>query len=54
MIKIKSGFLFFFSVYALGSSAQNLLNLNEWVVELLEKSESVLPSIKNDQEKNKV
>lgn len=30
-MKIKSGLLLVFSVYALGSSAQNLLNLNEWV-----------------------
>jgi hypothetical protein len=30
-MKIKLGLLFFFSAYALGSSAQNLLNLNEWV-----------------------
>lgn len=31
-MKIKLGLLFFFSASALGSSAQNLLNLNEWVI----------------------
>lgn len=31
-MRLKSAILFFFSVYALGSNAQNLLNLQEWVI----------------------